>query len=217
MSGRCFIVGAGEFDGFVLSPAPEDLLIATDGGCGYLLNAGVRPEILIGDMDSIEKIPEGMNPIRYPTVKDDTDMALAVTCGEERGYREFFLYGGLGGRLDHTMANLQLLTSMSKRGLKAYLIGQGSVITAVTDGILKFSADASGMISVFCMGEPARGVYEKGLKYTLDNAVLTSDVALGVSNEFTGQESSVAVDDGTLLVFFGSGNALPAREAIFRG
>ncbi len=218
MCKRCFIIGAGEFDGFlnnmnISRPAPEpgDLIIAADGGYRYLQTLGIEPDILMGDFDSLEIVPEHQHLIRHSPIKDDTDMALAVAWAEEAGYNTFFLYGGLGGRLDHTIANLQLLTQMARKGMEAYLIGQGSIITAIKDGGLQFPAQANGMISVFCQGEQAAGVFEHGLKYTLENAVLTCDRALGVSNEFIGGPGSIEVKSGTLLVMWDAANGLPQR------
>ncbi|MCD7715839.1 MAG: thiamine diphosphokinase [Lachnospiraceae bacterium] len=210
---RCFIVGAGDFDGFLMPPCPGDFLIAADGGYRYLRERGMEPDVLLGDFDSLEIVPEHRHLIRHSPIKDDTDMALAAAYAKEEGYRTFFLYGGLGGkRLDHTVANLQLLTGMAREGLAAYLIGSGMVITAITNGKLSFPQSAVGMISVFCMGEQASGVFERGLKYTLEDAELTCDRALGVSNEFTGKESSVEVRSGTILVMWDAKNGLPERS-----
>ncbi len=216
MENRCFIVGAGDFDGFLAAPPrPGDLIIAADGGYRYLRDMGVEPDVLLGDFDSLEIVPEHRHLIRHSPIKDDTDMALAVAYAKEEGYRDFFLYGGLGGkRLDHTIANLQLLTGMAREGLDAYLIGSGTVITAITNGKLSFPQSAAGMISVFCMGEQVSGVFEHGLKYTLENAVLTCDRALGVSNEFIGEESCVEVRSGTILVMWDAKNGLPERAGV---
>ncbi|MCC8104084.1 MAG: thiamine diphosphokinase [Clostridiales bacterium] len=216
MDRRCFIVGAGEFEGFpgFAAPGEGDLLIAADGGYRYLKNMGMEPDVLLGDFDSLEVVPEHRHLIRHSPIKDDTDMALAVAYAEKEGFQTFFLYGGLGGRLDHTLANLQLLTQMARKGQEAWLIGQGIVLTAVTNGRLLFPEQASGMLSVFCQGEQARGVSERGLKYELEDAVLTCDRALGVSNEFIGGSSSIAVKDGTLLVLWDAANGLPQRELL---
>ncbi|MCD8347514.1 MAG: thiamine diphosphokinase [Lachnospiraceae bacterium] len=241
---RCFIVGAGEFTGFLQKdgsgkfylddtlaahfrkengtamdagedlavPCGEDLLIAADGGYRYLKRMGMEPDVLLGDFDSLEVVPEHRHLIRHSPIKDDTDMALAVAYAEAEGYQKFFLYGGLGGRLDHTLANLQLLTAMARKGLEVWLIGQDVVITAVTNRTLLFSERAAGMLSVFCQGERAVGVSERGLKYELEDAVLTCDRALGVSNEFIGEEACIEVKDGTLLVMWDAANGLPYRE-----
>ncbi|MCD7736347.1 MAG: thiamine diphosphokinase [Lachnospiraceae bacterium] len=220
MGRRCFIVGAGEFEGFVsvrggdgqrTAPISGDLVIAADGGYRHLRKLGMEPDVLLGDFDSLKMVPEHEHLIRHSPIKDDTDMALAVAYAADLGCDTFFLYGGMGGRLDHTLANLQLLTGMAEKGLEGYLIGQGNFITSVKNGSICFPETASGLISVFCMGTRAEGVCETGLKYALDDAVLTCDRALGVSNEFIGQESCIEVKNGTLLILWGVENGLPHR------
>ena len=209
---RCFIVGAGTFSGMSVRPGENDLIIAADGGYTYLKEIGIEPHILMGDFDSLKMVPEYHRLVRHSPLKDDTDMALAVAYAVEKGYDTFFLYGGLGGRLDHTLANLQLLNGMSRQGLEAYLIGEGVIITSVTSEQIVFSGNARGIISVFCLGDPATGVCERGLKYGLEDAVLTCDRALGISNEFIGRESSISSDSGTLLILWNESNGLPKRR-----
>lgn len=247
----CVIVGAGSFDGMSILPKQDDLIIAADGGYSYLKQMEIEADVLLGDFDSLEIVPEHRHLIRHSPIKDDTDMALAAAYAREQGCSRFLIYGGLGGRLDHTIANLQLLTGLSRNGAEVYLIGEGVIITAIS-GIKRhrqndapvctrevfptdfealscrnacsvsercvsgeeicFGAEARGMISVFCQGGPASGVWEKGLKYTLSDAVLTDDRALGVSNEFLGCESSISVESGTLLVMWDIKNGLPVRR-----
>ncbi len=214
MTERCVIVGAGEFDGFAAAPEPGDLVIAADGGYTWLQKEGIRPDVLLGDFDSLSQVPDHQKIIRHPAVKDDTDMAIAVDYAEAQGCRTFFLYGGLGGRLDHSIANLQLLTHMAKNGLEAYLIGEGVILTALAGGSLAFPKDAAGMISVFCAEERAGGVLEEGLKYHLEDAVLTGERPLGVSNEFIGCESRIAVKEGTLWILWDEENGFPQRRGL---
>lgn len=209
---RCFIVGAGSFSGLSVLPEPDDLIIAADGGYTYLKELNIEPDVLIGDFDSLELIPEHRELIRHSPLKDDTDMALAVAYAAEEGYRTFFIYGGLGGRLDHTLANLSLLNGMSKQGLESYLIGEKMIITAISEEAVFFSENMKGTISVFCMGEKATGIYEKGLKYGLEDAVMTADVTLGVSNEFIGTESSISTKTGTLVIIYDEKNGLPKER-----
>ena len=203
----CFIVGAGSFDGFLTEPQEGDLVIAADGGYAYLKRLGREPDVLMGDFDSLKEIPQ-RELIRHSPIKDDTDMALAVAYARERGFRSFYLYGGLGGRLDHTLANLQLMTMLSREKLQCHMVGEGNVITAITEEKICFPKSAVGMISVFCAGEEALGVTERGLKYTLSQARLTCERALGVSNEFTGEESWIEVRKGTLILLWGAENGL---------
>ena len=212
MKKNCFIVGAGSFSGMKYKPSQGDLVIAADGGFQYLQEEGIWPDVLLGDFDSLEYEPRHEHLIRHSPIKDDTDMALAAAYGMEQGCERFFIYGGLGGRLDHTIANIQLLAGLSRKGMEVYLLGEGIVVTAITNESIAFDEMAEGMISVFCLGETATGVFERGLKYGLEDASLTCDRALGVSNEFTGMKSSIEVDKGTLLILWDEKNGLPCER-----
>lgn len=211
----CFIVGAGSFDGMCIQPKAGDLVIAADGGYTYLKEAGIEADVLLGDFDSLERIPEHEHLERHSPIKDDTDMALAAAYGVQQGCRRFLIYGGLGGRLDHTIGNLQLLMGLSREGAEAYLIGEGNILTAATQECVTFAGSAQGILSVFCLSAPAHGVWERGLKYTLEDAVMTCDKTLGVSNEFIGEESSVAVGEGTLILLWSEENGLPKSRTPF--
>lgn len=198
----CYVVGAGEFHPRGLTPCPGDLIIAADGGYTALQLLGVAPHLVVGDFDSLKAPPDHPNVICLPKEKDDTDLLAALRLGVERGYCQFRIYGGTGGRMDHTLANLQCLTWLTAQGKSGRLMGDGWVAAAVTDGTIIFDAAHRGYISVFSMGDRAEGVCLRGLKYVLENAVLTKDFPMGVSNEFLGQESSVTVKTGTLLVLY---------------
>ncbi|MDR0222222.1 MAG: thiamine diphosphokinase [Oscillospiraceae bacterium] len=199
----CAIVGAGEFNGFHPCFAGE-YTIAADGGCDNLAKFGITPDLIVGDCDSISEIPGGVEVVRAPSEKDETDAALAVNEAIRRGYVRFYIYGALGGRLDHTLANISLLANLSRRGFTARIIGKNEIIAAVTDGVAAFGADKTGIISIFPAGEKAKGVSLKGLKYGLDDAELRFDAAVGVSNEFIGEESFVGVKKGTLIIVTGA-------------
>ena len=132
--GICYIVGAGEFYGS-FSPKEDDLVIAADGGYEALVKLGIRCDILIGDMDSIKKIPIGIEILRHKVEKDETDMYLAYIEGKKRGYSEFSLHGGVGGRPDHTFANYCLLSYIKDDGRNATLVGDGYIAYAVKNNI----------------------------------------------------------------------------------
>ncbi len=200
--GICYIVGAGNFENITINPSPEDYIIAADNGFSYLKSLEIKPDVLIGDFDSLETIPEDENIVRHPVEKDETDMMLAMKAGLDLGYQRFVIYGGLGGRLDHTYANIQMLVYLSAKGARGYLIDGTRIVTAITNEELVFKTDKEGILSVFCAGDKAKGVNLKGLKYELINAVLTKDFPLGVSNEFLGYESSVSVEEGSLIIMW---------------
>lgn len=196
----CYIVGAGERTNDVISTASGDLLIAADGGYTWLKELGLEPDVLVGDFDSLAEVPALSGVVRLPKEKDDTDTMFAVRLAMERGYHNFRIYGGAGGRFDHTLANLQILSWLARRGCGNTMYGTTWMASAITDGELCFPPEQTGMVSVFCQGDEAAGVYLEGLKYPLTNATLTCDYPLGVSNEFTGGPSRVTVGKGTLLV-----------------
>lgn len=206
-SAVCFIVGAGSIDPDLhISLHSDDLLIAADGGLPAVEHMGLSPHLVIGDFDSLGRAPTHSNTVTLPREKDVTDMHAAIQLGLERGYTRFALYGGTGGRLAHTLANLQLLDGLSRQNCRGFLIGDGTVATAVHNGALTFPASMTGYLSVFCSGASAEGVTLCGLKYELSNARLTPDFPLGVSNEFTGSPAYVEVARGTLLALWQSRN-----------
>lgn len=204
----CYLVGAGEFAPRGFTPGPGDLIIAADGGYTPLLELGVRPHLLVGDFDSLAERPRDVPMLAFSTHKDDTDMGLALAEGVARGYRDFALYGAGGGRMDHFLANLQLLGAASRGGATARMVCADTDVLAVTDGTLALPGRPAGtLVSVFCHGERAEGVTLRGLAYPLTGALLTCDRALGVSNEHLGGEATVAVEHGTLLVFVAAAGA----------
>lgn len=121
----CYIVGAGTFYEEGFAPERGDFVIAADGGYQILLERGVTMDLVVGDFDSIGFRPDHPNVVDLPVEKDDTDMMAAIRLGRERGFRSFCLYGGTGGRVDHTLANLQSLVWLSRRGCQGALIGDG--------------------------------------------------------------------------------------------
>lgn len=186
-----------------VAPHEGDFVIAADAGYVSLVRQGVKPDLVVGDFDSLGEMPVGVTIIRHPVMKDDTDMMLAVKLGFERGFRNFRLYGALGGRLDHTLANIQTLQYIAARNARGVIVGD-ICLAVVQNGMLRFRAAAKGIISVFCFAEPARGVFLEGLLYPLTDYTMTANLPIGVSNEFTGSPARVCVREGCLIVGFGS-------------
>lgn len=198
----CYIVGAGENYGLDFTVQSGDYVIAADGGLKYLEQSGIIADLVIGDFDTLRYKPNHPNVITLSEEKDDTDTLAAMRQGIAKGYSTFFIYCGMGGRIEHTIANMQLLSYLSQSNRKGFLFGKDCVVTAVTNGSMGFSSNAMGNISVFSFSDRAAGVYLKGLKYELENTTLTSTFPIGVSNEFTGRKSVITVTDGTILVVF---------------
>lgn len=198
----CFIFGAGPFYGLDAPPTPGDLILAADGGYRHCCTAGLRPHLLLGDFDSLDAPPPQDIPRQvFPPEKDDTDTMLAVKLGLARGFRRFHLYGGTGGRLDHTLANLQTLAYLARAGARGELHDESFVFTAIQGpDSLQLPPRADGLFSVFCLGADATGVSIQGGKYEAQDVTLTAAFPLGVSNQFQGKPVEVSITSGFLLV-----------------
>ena len=195
----CYLIGAGEITSL---PTPDntDLVIAADGGYDALISHGVRCDLLVGDLDSIKDPASVTDVIRFPKEKDETDMYLAYREGVLRGYRDFEIYGGTGGREDHTYANYSLLIYIKEEGHTARLISDKMVISVIENESITLSGRVGATLSLFSLSKDSLGVTIEGAKYCLKGAILKSSFPLGVSNEFTGSDVTVSVENGTLLI-----------------
>ena len=140
--------------------------------------------------------------VKLNVIKDVSDSAAAMDIGRERGYRLFYFYGCTGGRLDHTLASIQDLAKLASEGCEAYLFDEKAAVTAIDSGSRSFPGYERGFISVFSFTEKAEGVWEKGLKYELEDAELCSAFPLGLSNEFIGEKARISVRKGQLIIYF---------------
>ena len=199
----CYIVGAGSWYGPDIVPDETDYVIAADGGFCHLKAKGIRTDLLIGDFDSMPR-PDFHNIQVHKPEKDDTDLFLCAKEGLKRGYKSFALYGATGGeRFDHTLGNLQLLHYLAKNGCKTVLFDEKSVLLALCNDSIAFDESANGYISVFSLSDVSKNVTLRNLKYTVENASLTNDYPLGISNEFIGKPAFISVENGTLLITCG--------------
>ena len=195
----CYIVGAGDFYGSFI-PDASDLVIAADGGYTSLTERNIRCDVLIGDMDSLSDVPTGVKLIKHPSEKDETDTYLAYLHGKSLGYSNFEIYGGVGGREDHTFANYCLLAKIREDGCRATLFGNKTKCLVIKNESVKLAEREGDYISVFALGGTAEGVTIKGLYYEIQNSRLTYDFPLGVSNRFTSSEAEISVARGVLLI-----------------
>lgn len=199
MAKECCIIGAAPSEPYIKKGA---FVIAADGGLAKLEALGVTPDLALGDFDSLGKRPTEGEVITFPVDKDDTDTMLAVKEALRRGYDRLYISGGLGGKLDHTLANLQSLLFADRHGADAYLVGNGQTVMVLHKGRCCFRAKAEGRFSVFSAGERAEGVTITGLRYPAEGITLTNDIPLGVSNHFVGKEASISIDHGTLVLIW---------------
>ena len=197
----CYIVGAGEFYGEI-SPKDGDTVIAADGGYDTLMRLGITPDVIIGDMDSTSQrgVPQDITVIKHPVEKDETDAYLAYRTGVQKGYSDFRLYGGVGGRPDHTFANYSLLYGAKLDGNSIVLVDRDYEIFVIKDETLSIVGSVGATFSVFAIGGKCESVTISGAKYNADSVSLDESFALGVSNSFVGGEVTVEAKGGALLI-----------------
>ena len=182
-----------------------DLLIAADGGAKYLLDIGLTPQVIIGDMDSIGpdmwKNDSGIEYIRYPAVKDKSDAELAVEYALEHGYEQVILIAATGGRLDHILGNIALVTGYP--GRVAILDGASTLVAVDRSEKCVLHGRIGSVVSLMPFSLDALKVRTKGLKYPLRDECLLS-ATHGLSNELSQAEACICVSDGILLVYIES-------------
>ena len=198
---RCFIVGSGDITSRDLTVGENDFVIAADGGYLHLEKIGVKPDLLVGDFDSLGFTPDDIPIYRFPAEKDDTDMGLAVQKGIAMGGAEFILYAGSGSRPDHFYANLQLLNRYSEMGYKIRMVCPKFNVYALCEGEIGLCKDPKTVFSVFSLSDSCTGVSITNAKYEIENADLSNRFPLGVSNEFIGKTCTISIKKGVLLIF----------------
>ena len=199
---RCLIFGALEVDRLYEKPEEGDLVIAADRGYDVAQTFGITPDLIVGDFDSRGMIPTGENVVTLNVRKDDTDLEHAARMALDRGYRDFVVYGAVGGALDHTMGNVAVAEMIARQGGTSVFYGDKIAFTVICGGTFVIPARERGRVSVISLDSVSRGVSISGLSYGLDRAELYRASTLGVGNLFIGKAAEISVADGTLLIIW---------------
>ena len=201
------VVGAAPCDGAALKRLYQtgdwQSVIAVDGGYETLVSAGIHPSLALGDFDSLGYEPKDVDVQAFSPIKDQSDMELALDYVQATGLDEVYIFGALGGRLDHTLANLALFAAASEYGLRVVAAGETQALAMLT-GPATFHLPAAprGVVSVFALNDVVTGLTEEGLFYPLNDATLTHRTSLGLSNELVGQAVAITVATGTIAIFY---------------
>lgn len=212
----CIVFGAGDYYDAPYYLPDGALVVAADGGYDHARALGVHVDIVVGDFDSSAEPRADIDAqtIALPSEKDDPDLLSALKVGWKHGAREFHIYGGLGGRVDHTISDIQQTAIVAVHGGIAYLHGDGRIVTSIHDCALEFPAHAvpsTQYVSVFSHSDVSDGVTETGLKYGLTNARMGNLQVNGLSNEFVDSlPARISVEHGTLTVVFDGRCPIPA-------
>lgn len=195
-----------------LRAEPGDFILCADGGYDAAVRYGIRPDMVIGDFDSMpEDHVRICDKITLPVHKDDTDMAVCLQEGRRRGYREFRIAGCLGGRLDHTIANLQCLYDCALRGESVWMADGQNRVTVLLPGEYTLDAMPGRKLSLLAYTPEVAGVTLTGAVWELHNATLTSRVPLGVSNEATCANPQLSFASGALLLVWSQDSGVKER------
>ena len=231
MSGRCIMMCAGEYHPMEINIRQDDFMVAVDGGLVHLLEAGIEPDLLLGDFDSLEEAAftgnndsdgkilsetiaryRAMGPdhfLQLPVAKDDTDTMAAVKLGFDKGYGEFLIYGAMGGRPDHLMANIQTMVFVLHNGGRAWMLDRQTGMTVIGPGEFRLPAGFEGTVSLFAMDSWLEHVTIRGLKYEVEDAEIRNDYPLGCSNETlasgSGAEAVISIGKGAGLLILTEG------------
>jgi thiamine pyrophosphokinase len=184
--------------------APTDLVICADGGAGNALALGLQPQVVIGDLDSLDSDlraqleADGCQVLAHPARKDETDLELALYYAIEHGVDEILVLGALGGRIDQTLANILLLALPELRYVKARILGGRQEVSLISDEAL-IEGHVGDTLSLLPLTEEVTGIHTEGLEYPLKNGTLYRGLALGVSNSLTAPQARVRIGQGLLL------------------
>jgi thiamine pyrophosphokinase len=202
-----FLHGSPDSPGLIRHVAGRaDLVVAADGGARYALKAGVMPDLVVGDMDSLgedfaRKIERrGATLERHPVRKDKMDGHLAVLAARERGATAADLLCAAGGRLGALFATPHILLAAERIGLRSTVVADRGRMFVIEAGTKTVHGTPQDSISIFPLSGPAAGVTLEGMEYPLENASLQPGDTLGFHNELIGTEARVSVGEGALLV-----------------
>jgi len=183
----------------------DDLIIAADGGLRHIYGLGLKPNIVVGDLDSapneLQQLArtQGAEIIPHPERKDATDLELALCLARDRGASAAVVFGSLGGRLDHALANVLLLSSTTVSGMAVHMLEAGYELF-VTPGEVEIVGQPGDLVTLLALTETAREINTSGLEYPLVGGILYRGSSQGVSNVMVEDRAHVRVGDGCVLI-----------------
>lgn len=179
----------------------DDFIVCADSGYSFAKKAGLTPNLIIGDFDSLkEELPQNTEVVKLNTHKDDTDTEHCVMECIRRGYKDFLLLGSIGGRTDHTFANIATLAFLSEYNYKGIARNNGEEIRILKEGSYEMNNKKGLIFSVFPYGCESVNVTYKGAEYMLNNKTLTYNVSRGISNVFVDDEAEITINRGRAIL-----------------
>lgn len=179
----------------------DDFIICADGGIKHLNAIGKTPDVFVGDFDSCDanELCEGIEIYKHKPKKNDTDTKLAIDIAFEYGYGNIEILGGLGGRVDHLLANVFLLKYIHENGGTGKIVDEKNTILLLTDKVVLEKED-NAFVSLVPISSTINGVTNKGLLYPLNDYTMHFGTTRGISNEFAEDFAQISIDTGEALV-----------------
>lgn len=182
----------------------NSIIIACDKGLNYIHKAGLMPDVILGDFDSVDKNildyykNKAKDVFAYPVKKDNTDTELGIFAAEDKGADDIVLIGASGTRLDHIIANIQILLPLLKKGIRARLVDENNIVELVSHRLVIENKKGS-YISLLPFTETVEGLTTQGLEYALDNKDITVGTSLTVSNVVIADRAEVTLKKGVII------------------
>ena len=205
---RAIIIANGEMKNIEIieqNICKGDYIICLDGGLKHADNAGIMPNVIVGDFDSVdmalvEKYREkGAEVHSFPVRKDFTDMEIGINIAAEKNIGELVLLGALGGRTDHALGNIFNMQQALNKGIEISIIDENQHIFLLSKE-KKFRYKKGMIISLIPITGKVEGVKTANLSYPLNDETLYSGYSRGVSNIFDEDEAQISISSGILLV-----------------
>ncbi|MBI4856882.1 MAG: thiamine diphosphokinase [Acetobacterium woodii] len=180
-----------------------DYIICADGGANYAKELNVRPDIILGDMDSITEetkaFYQGREFLYFPPKKDETDTELAIAHAIAIGAKEVTILGGLGSRMDHSLGNIYLLKRFFDADIKAEIVNENNIIRLI-GRTAEFQLPIGTVVSLLPIGGDVEGLTITGFEYPIDEGRMTMNNPYGISNVTNLENQKIAFKQGMLLV-----------------
>lgn len=182
-----------------------DIIISCDGGMRHTKKLGIVPNYILGDFDSAE--PDVIKYYKdmeiefrqFPEKKDETDMELSLGLAIDINADDIVIMGGIGSRLDHTLANVHLLYTALKKGVRARLVNENNCAELI-DSSIEIDGEKGDIVSILPISMTVKGITHIGMEYPLNNAELSIDSPRGISNVMLGDKAYTTISEGLLLV-----------------
>ena len=199
-----YIIAAGPVEDYdyIKKIIPADaFIVCADGGIKHCKALNINPNLIISDFDSSVEENFECEILKFPCEKDDTDFSLSVKKVIELGYDNIIAFGALGGRIDHTIGAIQILEYCLNQGVKCTLVDKKNQIQMIRGETELLIKKGSKNVSLFSYSEKCEGLTLTGMKYPLENGVLTSFFPLGISNMAI-EDAKINLKKGTMLIVF---------------